>query len=53
MRTNAVPAMKARERQASSYAELSRMVKAAGLLHRRRGYYAVRIGTTLLGLGGS
>jgi fatty acid desaturase len=44
--------MKARERQVSSYAELSRMVKAAGLLHRRRGYYAVRIGTTLLGLGG-
>ncbi|MEV0425465.1 acyl-CoA desaturase [Micromonospora sp. NPDC050495] len=28
----------------SDYAELSRLVRAAGLLGRRRGYYAVRIG---------
>ncbi|WP_438941398.1 fatty acid desaturase family protein [Micromonospora deserti] len=28
----------------SDYADLSRLVRAAGLLRRRRGYYAVRIG---------
>jgi fatty acid desaturase len=43
--------LRTRERQVSSYAELSRQVKAAGLLDRRRGYYVARIGTALLGLG--
>ena len=34
-------------RRGSEYAELSRMVKAAGMLERRSGYYRVRIGLTL------
>ena len=34
-------------RRGSEYAELSRLVRAAGLLNRRAGYYAVRIGLTV------
>jgi fatty acid desaturase len=37
----------------SEYAELSRQVKQAGLLERRRGYYAVRMGAITLLLGGA
>jgi fatty acid desaturase len=36
----------------SDYAQLSRLVRGAGLLHRRRGYYAVKIGANLLLLFG-
>jgi fatty acid desaturase len=32
----------------SDYAQLSRLVRAAGLLRRRRGYYTVKIGVNLL-----
>lgn len=39
-------------RQGSSYTELARQVRSAGLLERRRGYYAARIGTALVALGG-
>ncbi|GAB3677379.1 acyl-CoA desaturase [Angustibacter aerolatus] len=39
-------------RQASTYAALSRQVQAAGLLHRRRGYYAAVIALVAAGLGG-
>jgi fatty acid desaturase len=35
----------------SDYAQLSRHVRAAGLLRRRRGYYGVKIGVNLLLLG--
>jgi fatty acid desaturase len=34
-------------RRGSEYAELSRLVRAAGLLNRRVGYYRVRIGLTV------
>ncbi|WP_433284822.1 fatty acid desaturase family protein [Micromonospora sp. CA-244673] len=34
----------AEPRRGSDYADLSRQIRAAGLLERRRGYYAVRIG---------
>ena len=40
------------QRQASSYAELARQVRSAGLMDRRRGYYAARIGTALVALAG-
>lgn len=40
------------QRQASSYAELARQIKSAGLLERRRGYYVARIATALVALGG-
>jgi fatty acid desaturase len=36
----------------SDYAELSRTIRQAGLLHRRRSYYAVKIGANLLLLAG-
>ncbi len=36
----------------SDYADLSRQVRAAGLLGRRRGYYAVRIGLVVGSLAG-
>ena len=36
----------------SDFAELSRLVKEAGLLRRRRRYYAVRIGLNLAAFGG-
>ncbi|MGC5030088.1 fatty acid desaturase family protein [Micromonospora sp. DT229] len=36
----------------SDYANLSRLVRAAGLLGRRRGYYAVRIGLVLTAFAG-
>ncbi|WP_432957020.1 fatty acid desaturase family protein [Micromonospora haikouensis] len=36
----------------SDYANLSRLVRAAGLLGRRRGYYAVRIGLVLTSFAG-
>jgi fatty acid desaturase len=36
----------------SEYAELSRLVKDAGLLKRRRGYYTWKIGATLAALAG-
>ncbi|MGQ0837256.1 fatty acid desaturase family protein [Actinokineospora sp.] len=39
------------ERLGSEFAELSRVVKRAGLLRRRYGYYAVRIGVNLALLG--
>jgi len=32
----------------SDYAQLSRRVRAAGLLRRRRGYYSVKIGVNLV-----
>jgi hypothetical protein len=32
----------------SDYAQLSRLVRAGGLLRRRRGYYAIKIGVNLL-----
>src|ERR1700749_5031236 len=36
----------------SDYAQLSRLVRTAGLLRRRRGYYIVKIGVNLLLLFG-
>ena len=36
----------------SDFAELSRLIKAAGLLQRRRRHYAVRIGLNLVAFGG-
>jgi len=36
----------------SDYAQLSRLVRATGLLRRRRGYYTVKIGVNLLLLFG-
>jgi len=36
----------------SDFAELSRLIKAAGLLQRRRRHYAVRIGLNLAAFGG-
>jgi fatty acid desaturase len=36
----------------SDYAQLSRRVRAAGLLRRRRGYYSLKIGVNLLLLAG-
>ncbi|WP_460444513.1 acyl-CoA desaturase [Angustibacter aerolatus] len=41
-----------RDRQVSSYADLSRRVKAAGLLNRRRGWYVGRIAAVALALAG-
>jgi fatty acid desaturase len=42
-----------RRRSASDFAELSQMVRGAGLLDRRPGHYAVRVGLTLAALGGA
>jgi fatty acid desaturase len=39
-------------RRGSDYAELSRLVRAAGLLRRRPGYYTIKIGVNLLLLAG-
>ena len=38
--------------QGSDYAQLSRQVRATGLLRRRRGYYSLKIGANLLLLAG-
>lgn len=40
-------------RTPSDFAELSRTIRSAGLLQRRYGYYAARIGINLLMLGGA
>ena len=40
------------DRQISVYAELSRSVKDAGLLNRRRGWYSARIGLTVAAFAG-
>jgi fatty acid desaturase len=39
--------------QGSDFAELSRLIKGAGLLGRRRGYYAAKIGFTVAGFAGA
>jgi fatty acid desaturase len=39
-------------RKGSDYAELSRRVRAAGLLRRRNGYYSIKIGVNLVLLAG-
>ena len=44
----AAPRVRERDRAVSAYAELSKKVKEAGLLGRRRGYYAVRTSIAVL-----
>ncbi|MQA61151.1 MAG: acyl-CoA desaturase [Actinophytocola sp.] len=43
----------AHPRKSTEFAELSRRIKSAGLLDRRHGYYAAKIGFNLLMLGGA